>query len=506
MGKKFIHCKRGLGLIEVIIYVAIFGAITVFVINLLLTTMNTYIVARIRRNIDQQGAAAMERIIRELRLTESVSATTSLLTIHSGRLGLDTVISPTDSTKIIRQFYVSGEDLVLKEGGAGEVALTSGIGVSKFIVRFPYHLRTISGARSLFVRTSYAFCSDATVGTSPDTAFCTISKAASVALPGDIIFVGRGTYFETVTPANSGTAENRIWYVGDTRGLYTGDAGEVILDGYVDGGTGDRCYAFDLSAGRHYLGIDGFTATKYRQCDTDDGTFYFRGGSSNNIYRNIVAHDTRRDGIYVDGSNNLLENCLSYNVGDDGMTITNSYNTVRNCTVGGALGMDTGFSGYGGYTVEMPDGNFTNVFENNILKGAKLGNPGSGWQDQRAWYHNDWTGGAITGPGSGNISVDPLFFNEAAGDFHINQIAAGQGSNSPSFNTGSSTAMQQGLSIFTTRTDAISDAGIADMGYHYPLPLPDMRTIEVELTLQGGSGKYQTSQTFYGTAVLRGSY
>lgn len=40
--------------------------------------------------------------------------------------------------------------------------------------------------------------------------YLTISKAASVALPGDVVYIKEGTYEETLSPANSGTAGNPI--------------------------------------------------------------------------------------------------------------------------------------------------------------------------------------------------------------------------------------------------------------------------------------------------------
>lgn len=54
--------------------------------------------------------------------------------------------------------------------------------------------------------------------------FRTISKAASLAMPGDTVKVHAGTYREWVSPANGGTADHRIIYES------AGD-GEVIITG-----------------------------------------------------------------------------------------------------------------------------------------------------------------------------------------------------------------------------------------------------------------------------------
>ncbi len=55
-------------------------------------------------------------------------------------------------------------------------------------------------------------CSDVAAGTGLTTAWCTVGKAASTAVAGDIINIRTATYREVVTPANSGTALNPITY------------------------------------------------------------------------------------------------------------------------------------------------------------------------------------------------------------------------------------------------------------------------------------------------------
>jgi hypothetical protein len=69
--------------------------------------------------------------------------------------------------------------------------------------------------------------------------------------------------------------------------------------------------------------------------------------------------------------------------------------------------------------------------------------------------------------GTGNITSNPLFAAGPQGSFYLSQTAAGQAVNSPCVDAGNpASAMITG----TTRTDEIQDAGIVDMGYHYPLP------------------------------------
>ena len=79
--------------------------------------------------------------------------------------------------------------------------------------------------------------------------------------------------------------------------------------------------------------------------------------------------------------------------------------------------------------------------------------------------------------GSGNMDEDPLFAAGAQGGFYLSQIAAGQTSDSPCIDAGldlaedvcfTGIAPNTCLDDLTTRTDAVSDSGIVDLGFHYP--------------------------------------
>jgi len=99
--------------------------------------------------------------------------------------------------------------------------------------------------------------------------------------------------------------------------------------------------------------------------------------------------------------------------------------------------------------------------------------------------------GGWTGPG--NIDADPLFVSGPDGDYHLSQVAAGQGVDSPCVDTGQNLAAAtcwpttggiECLSGFSTRTDGINDQGTSDMGYHYPALNP----VSAWLSCQPSSG------------------
>ena len=71
--------------------------------------------------------------------------------------------------------------------------------------------------------------------------------------------------------------------------------------------------------------------------------------------------------------------------------------------------------------------------------------------------------------GPGMIDADPLFASGPFGDRYLSQVAAGQAEDSPCVDAGDPAG---GMVWGTTRTDHALDAGILDMGHHYPVDLP----------------------------------
>jgi hypothetical protein len=269
-------------------------------------------------------------------------------------------------------------------------------------------------------------------------AWLTIQKAAATMLEGDTVFVQPGTYGETVAPVNGGTATDPITYQA---------VGVVVIDG-----NNIRCQALDVS-GTNYLTFDGFEITDQPDCGNTDSAVAI-ANSDNIVIRNNVIHDTGRDAVFFSGtsSNGLVESNLIYNIDDDGATPTGGGNhTFRANTFAGTIV---------GWTLE--GGDASNLFEDNIFWAADIQNTALG-----TFNYNDYNSAVL--PGTGNISSDPLFVNAAGADFHLSQIAAGQGSDSPAVDVGSDTAVNLGFSDRSTRSDEVADAGTMDLGFHYAI-------------------------------------
>ncbi|GIW92732.1 MAG: hypothetical protein KatS3mg110_0773 [Pirellulaceae bacterium] len=102
--------------------------------------------------------------------------------------------------------------------------------------------------RTYYVRTSG---SDSASGGSPQQAWRTISRAAQVVAPGDVVYVGGGTYNESVRCGRSGQPNRPIRFVADVTGVYTGDSGPVVI-------SPNNTYSFVLDRAEHYV-LEGFT-------------------------------------------------------------------------------------------------------------------------------------------------------------------------------------------------------------------------------------------------------
>ncbi len=100
---------------------------------------------------------------------------------------------------------------------------------------------------------------DANAGTSAGAAKLTIQAAVNLATTaGDIVYVGAGSYRETVTLAASGSSGNPIQIIGDYSGAQTGDAGVVRITGSNDDFTATRANCITATS-KSYVTVSGFT-------------------------------------------------------------------------------------------------------------------------------------------------------------------------------------------------------------------------------------------------------
>lgn len=81
--------KNGFSIVEVIIYLAIFTAISILVINSFIVILSSFNTTNMNRKILESGTVVMERISREIRQAKNIDIANSFLDINPGVLQLN---------------------------------------------------------------------------------------------------------------------------------------------------------------------------------------------------------------------------------------------------------------------------------------------------------------------------------------------------------------------------------------------------------------------------------
>lgn len=113
---------RGYTLMELVVYVAVFAFLSVVVVNAILAVTGSFLAIRTERNVNTAASTAMERVVREVRLAESVDILNSTFDTHPGRITLNTTDINGVATTV--EFYVESGQLKVREGGADAGELT----------------------------------------------------------------------------------------------------------------------------------------------------------------------------------------------------------------------------------------------------------------------------------------------------------------------------------------------------------------------------------------------
>jgi hypothetical protein len=248
----------------------------------------------------------------------------------------------------------------------------------------------------------------------------TISYAASKVAAGDTVYVGAGTYNESVSITTSGTASAPIVFDGQGVAIVDGTGvacctspSFVSSNGFV-GSTTQGLFTLGASAGLNYVTVEGFTVQNYKTTSTNDvpaGILIVGGGTGINVLDNTVqniqstAKQSKNAGpnAYGIGVFGTSSTALSVNV---------SYNTVTGCLTGESetttfngnvqnfvvsyntihgndnIGMDAiGFEGVGPTGSDQAKNG--DVFGNIIYNNSAINNPGEQGGGQDGGYDED---------------------------------------------------------------------------------------------------------------------
>jgi len=339
--------------------------------------------------------------------------------------------------------------------------------------------------------------------------------AAAVSGADEVILEQAGSPFQGVNNRNVDLGGKAITIRGET-----GDPTDIVVDCENLGSNGFICTSGellttiikDLTVYRAYdtagwsggiLIHSGSSPTiqnvivdlcqaQYDPYGSGGGINILHAGSDPLIENCILKHNRARykaAGVRVESGNPnpLFNNCLVYNNGDSppllhggGFYFSTADGTLRNCTIynnsagGGGSAYGGGVFCDGTSTVTLYD---CIIWDNNAGAGGDELAEVAGTMTLNNCCYQNLAGDVYGTPIFNNcITSNPLLVNPGAADYHLEHIAAGQGSDSPCIDAGSDTAVNLGMDDKTTRTDSIADTGQVDMGWHYLGGIPPALT------------------------------
>jgi parallel beta-helix repeat protein len=334
----------------------------------------------------------------------------------------------------------------------------------------------------------------------------TINRAISRCIKGgDTVIVKPGVYTESVQIKRDFVtllAEPRL---GATIDPPTGQG--VLVDSCCTGTTVEGFIVIGGSTSISFLSSDnGLVRGNVVHSNSANG-INFRDSSSGVIENNIV-HTNTGIGIHYEGGNTgAARNNLVYSKGDWGIVLkpndTSLDNIIESNTVDrNARGVRFRF---GGGSI------LNNIITNNGATGLKIDSLTQVQEDYNNVFGN--VGGNVDypdgrRPGLHTISLDPIYVPGSEGgeddSYHLSQIAAGQGADSPCIDRGSGPT-EGSPTDGVTATDNFPDEGILDLGFHYPILRSTLQVFSitsVSTAIAKSSGVLKTTYTISGKFTL----
>lgn len=180
--------------------------------------------------------------------------------------------------------------------------------------------------------------SDANAGTSA-APWLTIGHAAATATAGSTVLVGAGTYNESVTFANSGTASAPIVFNGQGVAIVDGSTGVACCtspafaqsNGFVGSNT-QGLFNIGAAAGVNYVTIEGFTIQNFKASSASKvpaGVMIVGGGTGISLLNNTIKNIQT-----TAGKNGNAYGIAVFGISATPLSVTVSGNTVTGCLTG----------------------------------------------------------------------------------------------------------------------------------------------------------------------------
>ncbi len=124
----------GFTLVEMVIYLGFFAVLSILSIQGTIIAMKSFYSLRLTQSVNQSASVALERLSREILVAYDIDELQSTFGVSPGRLMLNT---KTDAGALTtREFYVTGNQLSVKEGGVDRGSLmTKNVILSNLVFR-----------------------------------------------------------------------------------------------------------------------------------------------------------------------------------------------------------------------------------------------------------------------------------------------------------------------------------------------------------------------------------
>ncbi len=242
-------------------------------------------------------------------------------------------------------------------------------------------ISALAANTTYYVDKTNGSCSDSGTGLTSAAPFCTIGKAASIAVPGNTVQVLAGTYAETVTGVNSGSAGLPITYTAAPGVTVSGNSGNgftitnksyIVVEGFTI--TGNAGYGISVSSSNNITLLNNHVSYSGRPASgSTRAGIYFSSSTYSTISGNISDHNSSHGILLTNGSNNNL--------------------VISNVAFANAEGWQRNANGI----------NLTGSSNNTIMHNVAYANEDSGMMNYTGSSGNSYVGNLIYGNGDHGI-------------------------------------------------------------------------------------------------------
>lgn len=131
---SFHTSSDGITVVDMIVYIALLGLLSISIVNFMIQTLNIYERARAEREVLSNARLLMETVLQTVAESQEVYAPTSRFNDNAGQLSLVSSATTTpEHASVFIDFWVDNGRFFVRREGAGEQALSAAtVRVSRF--------------------------------------------------------------------------------------------------------------------------------------------------------------------------------------------------------------------------------------------------------------------------------------------------------------------------------------------------------------------------------------